>query len=66
MTNLEIAYEQYKNSPMPTLNQNHISDRPKFQLEDEAIRNQIKRIAESNGISFKELDDYIESESKKL
>ena len=66
MTDIEIAYEQYKNSPMPKLNQNHIFDRPKHELENEAIRNQIKRIAELNSVSFKELDDYIESESKKL
>ena len=66
MSSLLAAYEEYKTSPMPKLNQNHIHDRPKPELEDEAIRKQIRSIAEKHGILFKELDDYIEEESKKL
>ena len=56
----ERAYEEWKNLPMPSFNQNHVSDRPKYQLEDEAIRGQIKWVARKYGLTFKELDDYIE------
>jgi len=60
---LRCAFDEYKNSPMPTLNQNHIFDRPKFQLEHEAITGQIKSIAKKHGLSFRDLDDYIELRS---
>lgn len=63
---LQLAFEDYKNSPMPTLNQNHIFDRPKFQLEHEAITGQIKAIAEKHGLSFRDLDNYIELQSNEL
>lgn len=61
---LQLAYEDYANSPMPKLNQNHIHDRPKFQLEHEAIIGQIKSIAKEYGLSFRDLDNYIELKSR--
>jgi len=61
---IERAFEEYAAAPMPKLNQNHIFDRSKHELENNAIRRQIAWISRKYGITFKELDDYIEEQSK--
>ena len=58
---LQRAFNEWENLPMPALDQNHIFDRPKVQLEDEAIRSQIAWVARKYGVTFKALDKLIEN-----
>ena len=51
---------------MPGVNQNHLFDRSKYQLEEEALRKQVAWVARKYGVTFKELDDFIETKSKEL
>ena len=64
ITRLELSYEMYARLPMPKVNQRHMFDRSKHQLETEAIRGQISMVARKYGVTFKELDTYIEEKSK--
>lgn len=58
---LQRAFKEWEALPMPTLDQNHIFDRPKVQLEDEAIKSQIKWVARKYGVTFEALDKLIEN-----
>lgn len=61
---LKAAYNEYARLPMPKVNERHMFDRSKHQLETEAIRGQISMVARKYGVTFKELDTYIEEKSK--
>jgi len=66
MTALERAYNEYAALPIPKLDEKHLHDRPKYQLENEAIREQIAWVARKHGVEFKDLDNFIEIGSEAL
>lgn len=63
---LERAYQEYAARPMPKLNKNHLHDRPKYQLENEAIRREVAWIARKYGVTFEALDKLIEEKAALL
>ena len=60
---LQWAYEEWRGLPMPSFNPNHLHDTPKPELEEAAIRGQIKWVAQKYGVTFRALDNYIEEKS---
>lgn len=61
---IERAYNEWARLPMPTLDQNHIFDRSKYQLEDEAIKTEIKWVAKKYGLEFRDLDMFIQNKTE--
>lgn len=63
---LAAAYQEYTRLPMPEVDQNHLHDKSKYELEERAIRGQISMLARKYGLTFKELDNCIEDMAKLL
>ena len=58
---LQRAFIEWESLPMPTFDQTHIFDRPKVELEDDALRSQTAWVARKYGVEYKDLDKLIEN-----